>query len=420
LLGARRHSLNDFTGAETAFSRRRTAEICMGTRASLDNGRKSQPMTAPARSALLALALTFPTAAAWSQGVTPGTIVLGQSAPLSGALQAHGEEIRSGALAYLRKLNDAGGVHGRRIELATLDDAGDAERALANTRRFIEEFKVFALFGYADAGVTRELLALMQKSRVPLFGPVTGAAMARQPGSNVFTVRAGHADEIDGVIGHYAQLGLKRFALLRGDDQAGAEFAAAARMALSQRGLAAPVDAPLKSAADGIAGLVREAFVADPDVVILALPQPPAADLVRALKRTGRGAQIVALSPADPELLAQALGASGAGLALSQVVPPLAQESLPVVAEYRAAIEAETGRKVYSPASFEAYIAAKVFAEAVRRAGSTLTRDALLQALDAMSYHDVGGYIVSFSRTRRQGSARNYLMALTREGKLLH
>jgi len=27
---------------------------------------------------------------------------------------------------------------------------------------------------------------------------------------------------------------------------------------------------------------------------------------------------------------------------------------------------------------------------------------------------------VSFSRSRRQGSARNYLMALTREGKLLH
>ncbi|MGH8708694.1 MAG: ABC transporter substrate-binding protein, partial [Burkholderiales bacterium] len=234
----------------------------------------------------------------------------------------------------------------------------------------------------------------------------------------VYTVRAGHADEIERVIDHYAQLGLKRFALLRGDDDAGAEYLAAARSALARRGLDAPADAALKG--DGIAGLVREAFVADPDVVILALPQPPAADLVRALRRTGRRAQLLALSPADPGKLAQALGADGAGVALSQVVPPLAQESLPVVAEYRAAIEAETGRKAYSPASLEAFIAAKVFAEAVRRVGPALTRDALLLALQAMTYHDAGGYVVSFSRTRRQGSARNYLLVLTREGTLLH
>jgi ABC-type branched-subunit amino acid transport system substrate-binding protein len=378
-------------------------------------------MTIPARiAAAVATCTLLASAAAWSQGVTPRTIVLGQSAPLSGALQAHGEEIRSGALAYLRKLNDAGGVHGRRIELATLDDAGDAKRALANTRRFIEEFKVFALFGYADAGITRELLAHVQATRVPLFGPVSGAALARQPGRSVYTVRAGRADEIEQVIGHYAQLGRKRFALLRSDDDAGAEFLAAARAALARRGLAAPADAPLRGEAGGVAGLVQEAFVADPDVVVLALPQPPAADLVRALKRTGRSAQIVALSPADPERLAQALGAGGAGVALSQVVPPLAQVSLPVLAEYRAAIEAESGHKAYSPASFEAYIAAKVFAEAVRRVGPRLTRDRLLLALDAMSYHDVGGYVVGFSRSNRQGSARIYLLALTREGKLLH
>jgi ABC-type branched-subunit amino acid transport system substrate-binding protein len=377
-------------------------------------------MIAPVSSALLALALWLAAAGAFAQGVTPRTVVLGQSAPLSGALRSHGEEIRSGALACFRKLNDAGGVHGRRIELATLDDAGDAQRTLANTRRFIEEFKVFALFGYADAGITRELLALVQQARAPLFAPLSGAALARQPGRSVYTVRAGRADEIEQVIGHYAQLGLKRFALLRSDDAAGAEFLAAARVALARRGLAAPADAPLKGGAGGIAGLVQEAFVADPDVVVLALAQPPAADLVQALKRTGRSAQIVALSPADPEQLARALGAGGAGVALSQVVPPLAQVSLPVVAEYRAAIEAETGRKAYSPASFEAYLAAKVFAEALRRVGPGLTRDGLLLALDAMSYHDVGGYVVSFSRSNRQGSARNYLVALTREGKLLH
>jgi len=389
-------------------------------RAEFGNEGKLRPMIASVRPALFALALGLLPAAAWSQGVTAHTLVLGQSAPLSGPLQGLGEDVRSGALAYLRRLNDAGGVHGRRLELATLDDAGDAGRALANTRRFIEEFKVFALFGYTDAGITREVLDLLQEARMPLFGAVSGAALARQPGRNVFTVSAGRGDEIAGVVEYYAQLGLRRFALLRRDDGAGAEFLSAARAALSRRGLPAPADAALKAGSDSIAGLVREAYVADPDVVVIALPQPPAADLVRALKRTGRNAQLVALSTADPRQLAAALGAGGAGLALSQVVPPLERLSLPVVAEYRAAFAAETGRDAYSPASLQAFIAAKVFAEALRRVGPAPTRDALMLALGSMSYHDAGGYIVRYSRNGRQGSARIFLQSLARDGTLLH
>jgi ABC-type branched-subunit amino acid transport system substrate-binding protein len=369
---------------------------------------------------LLGLALCLPALAAWSQGVTPRTVVLGQSAPLSGPLKSVGEDLRSGALAYLRKLNDAGGVHGRRLELATLDDGGEPARALANTRRLIEEFRVFALLAYADASLTREVLALVQQSRIPLLGAATGAASARPPGRGVFSIRASRADEAEQLVGHYALLGLRRFALVRRDDAAGAEFLAGARDALSSRGLAPPADIMLLGDADGLAGAARDAFMADAQVVVVALPQPPAADLIREIRRGGSGAQIVALSTSDPEALAKALGTAGAGIALTQVVPPLAQVSLPIIPEYRAALQAETGRAAHAPGSLEAYIAAKVFAESVRRAGPALSRDALWRALDAMSFYDAGGYTVTFSRNRRQGSSRIYLMAIGQDGKLLH
>ena len=65
-------------------------------------------MIAPVRQILAALLLLFACAAASAQGVTARTVVLGQSAPLSGPQAALGEEIRNGALAYLRRLNDAG------------------------------------------------------------------------------------------------------------------------------------------------------------------------------------------------------------------------------------------------------------------------------------------------------------------------
>jgi branched-chain amino acid transport system substrate-binding protein len=373
-------------------------------------------MIAPARAAFLALALAL-AAPVFAQGVTARTIVLGQTAPLSGPLQQLGEDLRNGALAYLRQLNEAGGVHGRRIELATLDDAGDPERAMANTRRFIEEFRVFALFGYPEFAVTRELLTHIHQARMPLIAPASGAQIARQPGRAVFAMRAGRADEVDGVIGHFAQLGLKRFALVRRDDAEGTEYLAAARSVLARHELDEPGDAPFR---DKATEAVKAALAANPDVVLVALPHALAAEAVRELRRRGRGAQIVVLSPADPVALAKALGPDGAGVALAQVVPPLGQIAMPLVSDFRAAIGREAGSDAGSPAALETYLGAKVFAEAVRRAGPALTREALLKSLQEMSDYDAGGYVASFSRTSRQAGNRVYLMAITRDGRLLH
>src|SRR3954470_9932731 len=82
-----------------------------------------------------------------ASGIGGGKILIGQSAPLSGSNAQLGIEIREGALAYFKKVNEAGGVYGRRIELVTLDDANDVSRAEANTRELVEKTGVFALFG---------------------------------------------------------------------------------------------------------------------------------------------------------------------------------------------------------------------------------------------------------------------------------
>lgn len=374
-------------------------------------------MITPARCLALSLGL-LSAAACPAQGVTARTVVLGQSAPLSGSQRALGEEVRNGALAYLRRLNDAGGVHGRRIELATLDDAGDPDRALANTRRLIEEFGVFALLGYPARSATPEVLELLEKAEVPLIAPVSGADSMRRRGRNVFAVRAGVAQELDQLVGHYAALGLRRVAILREDSSRGAEWVAAAREALERRKLVAPRDIAVDPA--GIPAVAREALAAGADLLIVALPEPPAADLVSALRRGGSRAQIAASSLADAASLARALGREGAGVVLVQVVPPLERTSLPVVEEYRAAYASEIGKPEFSTLSFEVFIGAKVLAEAVRRTGPALTRDKFVLALEAMSVHDTGGHLVRYSRNARLGSDRIYLLAIGRDGKLVH
>ena len=91
---------------------------------------------------VLALAFALPPPA-WSAE----KILIGQSAPLSGSNAEIGKDIREGALAYFKKVNDAGGVNGKQVELLTLDDNqrpvkvthGDARPRRADVRKLAGE-----------------------------------------------------------------------------------------------------------------------------------------------------------------------------------------------------------------------------------------------------------------------------------------
>ena len=241
-------------------------------------------------------------------------IVFGQSAPLTGANAELGNDIRAGALAYFRKANDAGGVHGHKLELVTLDDANQVPRSEANTRELVEQRRVFALFGYASATLSRPALPTVEKQGVPFLAPFTGADPMRVFNRHVYNMRASYAEELEKIVEHFVPLGVKRFSVVYYDDVVGRENYSAVERALKKR-------------------------------------------------------------------------------------------SLPIVHEYQAAIERQTGRKDFSFTSLESFIAAKAAVQALRRAGATPTRESFMRELDALKDFDAGGYTVSFSPTNHNGSS---------------
>ncbi len=80
-----------------------------------------------------------------SPGITDDEIKLGGSYPFSGPASAY-QTIAQGAKAHFDFVNDKGGVDGRKIKFVTLDDAYEPPRAVQNSRRLIDQEKVFALF----------------------------------------------------------------------------------------------------------------------------------------------------------------------------------------------------------------------------------------------------------------------------------
>lgn len=101
--------------------------------------------------ALVLSSLSLATTAHAEVGVTNDTILIGQSAPMSGPAAALGQQLNLGAKLYFNAVNAAGGVNGRKIELKVLDDFYEPDAAARNTKTLIDNTKVFALFGYVGA-----------------------------------------------------------------------------------------------------------------------------------------------------------------------------------------------------------------------------------------------------------------------------
>jgi branched-chain amino acid transport system substrate-binding protein len=333
-----------------------------------------------------------------------GAIVIGQSTPLSGSNKELGQDIRDGALAYFKKINDAGGINGRKIELVTLDDGNDKAKSQANTKLLIDQHGAVALFGYPSATLSIPNLPAVEQAKVAFFAPFTGADPMRVFNRYVYNHRAGYADELAAIVEHYASIGVTRFAVLHYDDAVGKENLEAVTTALKSHKLDPVAVASVKRPQTEFTKEVAEIMKATPELVITTTAYKTTSDFIKLLRKQDSAMQFVSTSFAGSTALAEALGQQGVGVAMSQVVPPVNRSSIAVVKEYQTAMSKLIGKQQYSYTSLESFIAAKVLVEAIKRAGTNITRDSVLKSLDGLGSFDAGGYAVNFSSTNHNGS----------------
>src|SRR3974390_1617124 len=158
-------------------------------------------------------AMSFLDAAAYGEpGVFDDRIVFGQSAAFDGPAAALGLGMREGILPAFNEANAAGGVSGHKLELVTYDDSYEPEKAIATTKRLIDEDKVFALVGEVGTPTSNAVQAITTEKGAPFIGPFTGAAFLRNPSlRNVINVRGSYDQETEAWIEHLTKdLGISR------------------------------------------------------------------------------------------------------------------------------------------------------------------------------------------------------------------
>ena len=112
------------------------------------------------------------------------------------------------------------------------------------------------------------------------------------------------------------------------------------------------------------------------------------------------------------------LGAKYAqGVIVTQTVPAVDGYSS-LILEYRDALAKYYGGEAPDYVSLEGYVAAKLLVEALRRTGTQLDTERLVDTLEAMHDFDLGlGTTITFSRSEHQGSHKVWGTQLTETGK---
>ena len=156
--------------------------------------------------AMILAAPVFSVPALAEDGVSASEIVFGQAAVLEGPASALGVGMRAGLQAAFDEVNAKGGVHGRKLKLISENDGYEPDRAIAATKKLIEDNKVFALIGAVGTPTSAAAQPIATAAKVPFIGAFTGAGFLRNPKlDNVINIRASYGAETEAWVRHLTE-----------------------------------------------------------------------------------------------------------------------------------------------------------------------------------------------------------------------
>jgi branched-chain amino acid transport system substrate-binding protein len=356
---------------------------------------------------LLALALSA--AAAWARpearaadpGVTSSTVMIGGTTPLSGVAAAYASVAR-GAEAYFKYVNAHGGVNGRKIVYRYLDDAYNPANTVQQTRKLVQEDKVFAIYNSLGTEHNLAIRGFLNQLKIPQVFVATGATTfssdyKRYP----WTIGYQPSYVAEGRIYGRAigQLGRnKKVAVFYQDDDYGKELLAGVRQGLKFAGKGGKVVSTAGYAVTDtdISSQITKLKGSGANVIVIAGTPAPAIRAYIAINKLGWKPQVIVNSVASASNTMKISQASSGRVAEGSIAIGFLKDPTDprwrndkggklyrqVMSSYCKGCDKSDVYNVYAMASAHSFVAA------LKRAGKTPTRAGLMRALTSLNDRD--------------------------------
>ncbi len=351
-------------------------------------------------------------------GVSADKIVFGQATALEGPASALGQGMKMGLEAAFAEANKAGGVKGRKLELKSVDDGYEPTKSIEAVKKLLEEDKVFAIAGAVGTPTSAATLPIATAAGAPFIGAFTGAEVLREPYKPlVMNIRASYFQETEAMVEHLTKdLGASKIAIMYQDDAFGQAGLAGVKKALDKRQMQLAGEGTFERNTVAVKTALLTIKKAEPQAVIMISPYKPAAEFIKLAKQIKFDATFVNISFVGSDALAKELGAAGAGVVITQVVPFPGDSTIPVVARYQASLKANAPDARPGFVSLEGYLVGRAIIAVLEKVGGDPTRQALVEAVQKVGTFDLGGFKLAYSPSSNRGSDQVFLTVIQPDG----
>lgn len=343
----------------------------------------------------ISAAFLLPSSAALAEDTQ--VIVVGQAIDLSSPNANIGRDYVAGIKTYFDALNAAGGVNGKRIRYVVRDDQGMPAVTSKMVTELIERDQVDFLFGGVGDAAAQAVLntPAFARSNLVLYAPLTDALDAGNP--RVMFWRPGYAREVQHILTHFGQLGMKDVGIAYQDTAAAQSTFQKLSAELQSRGrkLSGTVRISGNERQNDPKAIARLAATR-PGFVIVIADTFGTAFFLKEFRKSAPQTFVAGTSLINLETLREVAGARAVEWTVfSQVVPNPAAGKTQIQLEHMSMIRKYRDEPA-SSLTLEGFAAAKTLVKAIQRAKRS--PHAVLQDLMAQDAAiDLGGMTASFS-----------------------
>ncbi len=154
-------------------------------------------------------------------------VKIGLFVPLTGFAAADGASAKHAAILAVEKINNEGGINGKKLELVIYDDRVKSQEAVAIARKLVEQDKVVGVVSGSYSTPTRAAAPIYQRYGIPMIAAYATHPDITKAGNFIF--RAGFLAAVEGKAGGYVAtklLGAKKIAVFTMDNDFGRALSA--------------------------------------------------------------------------------------------------------------------------------------------------------------------------------------------------
>jgi ABC-type branched-subunit amino acid transport system substrate-binding protein len=357
---------------------------------------------------VMALGISAPGVA--EEGVTDTEIILGSVQDLSGPLAAWGTQAKNGLEMRAREINEAGGIHGRKIMLVFEDSGYDPKKAVIATNKIITRDKVFAFVGNLGSPTALACLPITTREKIPALFPLAAATGFTQPFNRYcFTVHAPYAEFCRGAVRYFIkEKGVKKVGCLYQDDEFGHDHLRGVKEELAAHNMKLVAEESYKRGATDFSSQIAKLRSGGAELVVLGTVIRETVGALKEAKKIGWNVHMCGSPAAMTKyvpLLSEKAGFSADGFYCASETPYVyADSEIPFVREWFQRHKEWFGTEPDMPTAL-GYIAMWMFEQGTMKVGRNLTREKLIDTLETIKdlRNPFGTAPYSFSKTSHLG-----------------